>query len=59
MLEFNAPGDFSDVGDDPDTISPESGEIMLGDIVLCNRKNIISGPKMICVIVYVENILFL
>jgi probable rRNA maturation factor len=38
MLEFNAPGDFSDVGDDPDTISPESGEIMLGDIVLCKEK---------------------
>ena len=38
MLNYIAPGDFSDVGDDNDTISPESGEIMLGDIVLCKEK---------------------
>ena len=38
MLNYKAQGDFSDVGDDNDTISPESGEIILGDIVLCKEK---------------------
>lgn len=38
MLNYKAPGDFSEVGDDNDTISPDSGEIMLGDIVLCKEK---------------------
>lgn len=35
MLEFPAPGDFSFIDDDEDSKDPDSGEIVLGDIVLC------------------------
>lgn len=34
LLSFPAPGDFSEVEADPDSFNPDSGEVMLGDIVL-------------------------
>ena len=36
MSDFPAPGDFSFLDEDsPDTFDPDTGELMLGDIVLC------------------------
>ena len=34
MLSFETPGDFSKTEEDPDAFSPESGELLLGDIVI-------------------------
>ncbi len=34
MIQFDIPGDFSDVEDIPDSFNIETGELMLGDIVL-------------------------
>ncbi len=35
MLEFDSPGDFGGIGaDDPGVVDPDTGEIMLGDIVI-------------------------
>lgn len=34
MTEYEIPGDFSDVEDQPDCFEPDSGELMLGDIVI-------------------------
>ena len=34
MIEYDAPGDFSTVEDDAANFDPESGELLLGDIVL-------------------------
>ena len=38
MLEYPAPGDFSLIKDDEDSIDPDTGEVVLGDIVLCTSK---------------------
>ena len=38
MLEYPAPGDFSFIEDDEDSVDPDTGEIVLGDIVLCIQK---------------------
>ncbi len=35
MIEFSEPGDFSGVDQDEDNFDPESGELLLGDIVIC------------------------
>ena len=36
MLEYDNPADFSNVESDfPDSFNPESGELMLGDIMIC------------------------
>lgn len=36
MLEYTTPGDFSNVEEDfSDCFNPESGELMLGDIMIC------------------------
>lgn len=34
LLTLPAPGDFSEIEADPDHFNPDSGEVMLGDIVL-------------------------
>ena len=34
MHQYLAPADFTDVEEDPDAFNPESGELILGDIVL-------------------------
>ena len=34
LLSFGSPGDFSEVEKDPDNFNPDSGEVMLGDIVI-------------------------
>ena len=34
MLEYETPGDFSGFEDMPDYFDPESGELLLGDIVI-------------------------
>ena len=34
MIQFDKPGDFSDVEDKPDSFNIETGELMLGDIVI-------------------------
>ena len=39
MLEYDAPGDFSQLEDEPqDAFNPESGELMLGDIVISKER---------------------
>ena len=39
LLEFERPGDFSSVDeDDPDTFDPDTGELLLGDIVISSDK---------------------
>ena len=36
LIEYDSPGDFSNIEDDfPDCFNPESGELMLGDIMIC------------------------
>jgi len=35
MIEYNSPGDFSNLEELDDIFNPESGEAILGDIVLC------------------------
>lgn len=35
MIEYNSPGDFSNLEEMDDIFNPESGEAILGDIVLC------------------------
>ena len=34
MCEYPAPGDFSAIEEDADSFDPETGELLLGDIVL-------------------------
>ncbi len=34
MIEYEAPGDFSKIEENDDLFNPESGEVILGDIVL-------------------------
>ena len=38
MIEYSAPGDFTEVEDDMSLFNPESGELMLGDIVISYDK---------------------
>jgi probable rRNA maturation factor len=38
MNEFETPGDFDFLEDDMDAFSPESGELLLGDIVISKEK---------------------
>ena len=38
MLEYPAPGDFSFIEDDEEAVDPDTGEVVLGDIVLCVPK---------------------
>lgn len=35
MLDFEAPGDFSCTQKDPSCFHPDTGELMLGDIMIC------------------------
>lgn len=34
LNEFRKPGDFEALADDPDAFNPETGELMLGDIII-------------------------
>lgn len=34
MIEYNVPGDFSSIEENDDLFNPETGEVILGDIVL-------------------------
>ena len=38
MLEYETPGDFSAFEQQQEAFNPESGELMLGDIVICKPK---------------------
>ncbi len=38
MAEYETPGDFSFLESDPDSFDPESGELLLGDIVISKDK---------------------
>lgn len=38
MIAYEKAGDFTGIHDDPDNFEPESGEALLGDIVLCMPK---------------------
>ncbi|MBQ1609082.1 MAG: rRNA maturation RNase YbeY [Lachnospiraceae bacterium] len=38
MIDYPAPGDFSELTDESDVFNPDSGECILGDIVLCIPK---------------------
>lgn len=38
MLEFETPGDFSGFDAQQEAFDPESGELILGDIVICKEK---------------------
>lgn len=38
LIDYPAPGDFSGVEDSPDNFNPDTGEALLGDIVLCKEK---------------------
>ncbi|MCR4956292.1 MAG: rRNA maturation RNase YbeY [Lachnospiraceae bacterium] len=38
MLDYEAPGDFSLVEEDSTNFDPETGEVLLGDIVICLDK---------------------
>lgn len=38
MLEYQNPGDFSDFEEEEDSFDPESGELLLGDIVISKDK---------------------
>lgn len=44
MNVFPAPGDFSDIENDPDAFDPDSEELMLGDIVL-SQDHILAQSK--------------
>ena len=35
MIEYDSPSDFSHLEDDGENFDPETGELMLGDIVIC------------------------
>lgn len=46
MLEYDAPGDFSQLEDEPqDAFNPESGELMLGDIVISKERVIAQAEE--------------
>ncbi|MBR6469346.1 MAG: rRNA maturation RNase YbeY [Lachnospiraceae bacterium] len=38
MCTFKSPADFKDIEDDPDCFNIETGELMLGDIVICAER---------------------
>lgn len=38
LLAYEEPGDFSKLEEDPDNFNPDTGEILLGDIILCVPK---------------------
>ena len=38
MNEYPAPADFSEIEDDPDAFDPDSGELLLGDIMISVEK---------------------
>lgn len=38
LIEYRTPGDFSGIGQEADNFNPDTGEVMLGDIVLCTDK---------------------
>lgn len=38
MLEYEVPGEFAAFEEQADVFHPESGELMLGDIVICKQK---------------------
>ena len=40
MLEYETPGDFSFVEEEAEAFNPESGELMLGDIVISQEKGL-------------------
>ena len=45
MLDLKTPGDLSGVENMPDAFDPESGELMLGDIVISKDKVIAQGEE--------------
>lgn len=38
MIDYSAPGDFSELEERKDIFDPENGEVLLGDIVICVPK---------------------
>ena len=38
MIQYESPGDFSKIEQDEDNFNPDTGEALLGDIVLCVDK---------------------
>ncbi len=38
LVHYSAPGDFSGIGQEKGNFNPDTGEVMLGDIVLCADK---------------------
>ena len=38
LVSYRAPSDFGDVEEDPDNFDPDTGELLLGDIVLSSEK---------------------
>lgn len=38
MIEYPAPGDFSQIEENNDNFNPDTGEALLGDIILCVEK---------------------
>ena len=38
LIDYRAPGDFSGIRQEADNFNPDTGEVMLGDIVLCMDK---------------------
>ncbi len=38
MVEYEKPGDFDKIESDDDLFNPETGEVILGDIVLCAER---------------------
>lgn len=44
MLEYEIPGDFSKVEEQPDAFNPETGELILGDIVI-SKEHVLEQAK--------------
>lgn len=38
LIDYNEPSDFSDIEDDEDMFNPDTGELILGDIILSYEK---------------------
>lgn len=38
MIDYESPGDFSSIEEDEDNFNPDTGEALLGDIILCVDK---------------------
>ncbi len=45
LNEFGRPGDFEALAADPDAFNPETGELMLGDIVICADKVLLQAAE--------------